>query len=255
MSRPGIPTKPLTFEGLAELRRKTEVMSKFLQDQLQTHLDTLRPILAPDRIFGKYMGSKTESPLADRAFAQLQQLYRPFAARPFDLPAEFDEYWLALVGNRLTLYAWEYTHEARSEREGRSVAMSSPVRWVMSYTSAYTLAQLRLALSGKGERRPEHVRQFVVNALVTQLVMTHTPGLVALFGDLRYHVQSQTSPDIPQLPLTTITAGLPSFRPSDELILTATNFSGVPAFIELIDVDALPQLQDPLRARIEELVR
>jgi hypothetical protein len=230
-------------------------MSKFLQDQLQTHLDTLRPILAPDRVFGRHMGSKAEAPLADRAFSQLQQLYRPFAARPFDLPAEFDEYWLALVGNRLTLYPWEYTHEARSERESKAISMSSPVRWVMSFTSAYTLSQLRQSLSGKGERRPEHVRQFVVNALVTQLVITHTPGLGPLLTDLRYDVQAQTSPDLPHLPLTTITAGLPSFRPSDDLILTATNFSGVPAFIELIDVDALPHLQDPLRVRMEELVR
>jgi hypothetical protein len=47
---------------------------------------------------------------------------------------------------------------------------------------------------------------------------------------------------------------VPSFRPSDEVILAATRFSGVPAFIELIDVEAARMLPDPLKARIEEIL-
>jgi hypothetical protein len=258
MGGPDKATKPLTFQELPELRRKTEAISKFLQDQLLTHLETLRPILSPERLFGKYagsVGSKGESPLADRALSQLQQGYRPFSAPPFDLPSEFDQYWLTLVGNRVTLHPWDYMYQARTERESRPIGMTSPVRWVVSFASAYTLSHVRQALAGKGERRAEHVRQFVVNALVTQLMITHTPGLAPLFADLRYELHTDSSPDLPKLPLTTITSGLPSFRPSDDLILAATNFSGVPAFIELIDVDALPGLQDPLKARIEDLLR
>ena len=133
--------------------------------------------------------------------------------------------------------------------------MTSPVRWVMSFTSAYTLSQVKQALAAKGERRPEHIRQFVVNALVMQLIITHTPGLASLFADLRYQLQSDSSPDLPKLPLITITSGLPSFRPTDDLILSATNFSGIAAFIQLFDVDALPAMTDPLKARIEELLR
>jgi hypothetical protein len=251
------PSQPLTFQELPELRRKTEAISKFLQDQLMAHLETLRPVLSPARVFSQYVGSagtKGDTSLADRAFAQLQQSYKPFAARPFDLPAELDPYWLTLVGNRIALYPWEYTYEAKTERETKPIGMTSPVRWVMSFTSAYTLSQVRQAIAGKGEARPEHVRQFVVNALVTQLIVTHTPGLASLFADLRYHMQPDFTADLGRLPLTTITSGLPSFRPADELILSATNFSGVPAFIELIDIDALPDLQDPLKARIEDLL-
>jgi hypothetical protein len=250
--------RSLTFQELPELRRKTEAISKFLQEQLSAHLETLRPILSPERVFGKYVGSasaKVEVPQADRALAQLQQGYRPFSAPPFNLPSELDQYWLTLVGNRVALHPWEYAHEARTDRESRSITMSSPVRWVVSFASTYTLSHVRQALAGKGERRPEHIRQFVVNALVMQLVFAHTPGLAALFGDLRYQLSTDSIPDLPKLPLTTITSGLPSFRPGDDLILAATNFSGVPAFIELIDVDKLSALQDPLRARIEDLLR
>ena len=133
--------------------------------------------------------------------------------------------------------------------------MTSPVRWVMSFSSGYSLSQFRHAVADSNERQPEQLRQFVVNALVIQLLIAHTPGLGPLFGDLRYEIQTQTTADLPKLPLTTITAGVESFRPADDLIRSATNFSGVPAFIELIDIDALARLKDPLRARIEEHLR
>jgi hypothetical protein len=245
----------LTFEKLPELRSKTEIISRFLQEQLQSHLETLRPILAPERLIGRTVGAKAELAAGERALAQLQQSYKPFAALPFDLPSEFDQYWLTLVGNRVALYPWEYVHSASNGRETRSITMTSPVRWVVNYTSGYTLSQFREAVTGKGAARPEHVRQFVVNALVIQLMFAHTPGLGPLFADLRYQVQTQSAPDLPKLPLTTITSILPSFRPSDDLILSATNFSGVPAFIEIIDIDAVGRLPDPLRDRLEERLR
>ena len=252
MSGSETPTRPLTFERLPELRSKTEAISTMLRERLTAHLETLRPILSPERLFGKGGAAKTDAPLADRALGQIQQSFRQLATRPFDLSAEFDPYWLSLVGNRIALYPWEYTHDATDGRETRTITMTSPVRWVIGFSSGYTLSQFRQAVLGKGARSPEQVRQFVVNTLVTQLVLTHTPGLVPLLGDLRYEVQTEAAPDLPKLPFTTVVAGVPSFRPSDNVILTATNFSGVPAFIELIDIEGIPRLHDPLRARLEE---
>jgi len=231
MTGPDKRAKTLTLQELTELRRKTEIVSKFLQEQLAAHLETLRPVLSPERVFSKYLGAKGDHMLADRAFAQLQQNFKPFSSRPFDVPSEFDPQWLTLVGNRLALYPWEYAHEVRNDRETKTITMASPVRCV------------------------EHIRQFVVNALVTQLAISHAAGLGALLTDLRYQLQTEYAPDLPKLPLTTITFGLPSFRPPDDLILAATGFSGIPAFIELIDTDAASRLQDPLKARLQELVR
>lgn len=248
------PVRQLDFQELAELRRQTEVISRALQEQLQTHLETLRPIISPERVLGKHVGAKVDPAGADRVLAQLQQSYRPFTARPFDLPSELDPHWLTLVGTRVTLYPWEYPYEIKTERETKTISMSSPVRWVMSYTSAYSLTQIRQAMTGGGERRPEHVRQFVVNALVTQAVIAHTPGLADLLTDLRYQLRTDHIPDLPRLPLTTITSGVPSFRPADDLIQAATGFSGIPAFVEVVDLDAISRIQDPLKARIAGLL-
>ncbi len=64
------------------------------------------------------------------------------------MPSELDPYWLTLVGTRITLYPWEYTYEAKTERETKLIGMTSPVRWVMSFTSAYTLSQVETSHRG-----------------------------------------------------------------------------------------------------------
>jgi hypothetical protein len=65
----------------------------------------------------------------------------------------------------------------------------------------------------------------------------------------------ETPPELKGLPIVTITACLTSFRPADDLIQAATAFSGVPAFIELLSLDAVQSPKDVLRERLEELTR
>lgn len=241
---------PLTLEELPELRRKTEAISQFLRKQIVQHFETLRPLIAPERIFGKLAGGKTEVTGAEMALAELQRNYRRFTSKPYDLPADFNSTWLTLVGNALELHPWEYVHSI----DGKAVSMSSPVRWVVNYRSNYNLAQVKSVLAGKETPRLEYMRQFAVNALVLQILLERTPGLKPLFSDLRYDLKTETPADIGGLPVVTITSILTSFRPSDDLILPATAFSGVPAFIELVDLETLKHPKDVLRDQIELLV-
>ncbi len=244
-------TQALTLAELPELRRKTEAVSRFLQQQIATHLETLRPLFAPERIFGKYAGGRVEVAGAERALAELRQRYQPFVGKPYDLPSDLDTHWLELVGNSLELHPWEYVHQA----QGKTVTMLSPVRWVMNYRSNYNLAQVKNVLAGKEAVRSEHLRQFVVNALVLQLVLSRNPGLTQLFQDLRYDLKTEPPPELKGLPVVTITSCLSSFRPADELIVAATAFSGVPAFIELLHIEAVRQAPDPLQAGLDALLK
>jgi hypothetical protein len=50
--------------------------------------------------------------------------------------------------------------------------------------------------------------------------------------------------------LVVIQSQVSTFLPPEPLILAATEFSGVSAFIELIDVDAIRQMSDPFKERI-----
>lgn len=278
LSRDGCPTKPIgsaaswcfpnlhrlvkaklmnandtavTLQELPDLRRKTERISEALRQQLITHLETLRPISAPERILGKLAGGKSEVTGAERVLAEIQEKYTPFTSKPYDLSSSFDASWLPLVGSALELHQWEYIHEI----QGKKVTMSSPLRWVINYRSTYNLGNVRACLAGTEQGRPELLRQFVVNALLLQSVLRLTPGLGQLFGDLRYELKTETPAELKGLPLVTITSCLSSFRPADDLISAAVAFSGVPAFIELIDLAGIQAPPDALKERIQQLLK
>ena len=156
------PGKVLSLQELPELRRKTESVSRFLREQIAAHLETLRPLFAPERVFGKYAGGKVDLPGVERTFAELQQSYRNLTHKPYDLPETLDPNWLTLVGNALELHPWEYVYQV----QGKPVTMSSPVRWVVNYRANYSLGQVKSVLGGKETVRADYLRQFVVNALV-----------------------------------------------------------------------------------------
>jgi hypothetical protein len=253
----GNPRENLKLDELADLRDKTEVVSQFLQSQLKGYLDTLRPLLAPRRILGNYVRSsvKEDIPDTDIALNRLREKYKEVCGRPFALNAELDDSAIAELDSRLELYSWEYSHEARNDRETKTITVASPVKWALNYASGYTVAQLREVLAGKRERRQEDVRQFVVNAIVVQLVLAKFSGITQLLRDLRYEVELEKCQGLGDLPLVTIRSSLPSFRPSDGIIIAATRLSGVPAFVELIDFDTLANLEDPFKTKIEKKLR
>ena len=168
---------------------------------------------------------------------------------------DIDDDLFARIDNLPELYPWEYTYEVRSEGEPRGLTITSPVRWILTYGSDYTLSQIRQAVASKHERRSDHIRQFVLNALVMQLLMAKYPGIAQLLSDLHYQVHTDKCPGLGVLPFVTVSACLPSFRPADNLILKATRFSGVSDFVELIDIEAVHTLQDPLKPQIEKLLR
>jgi hypothetical protein len=242
--------RTLTFEQLARLRERTERLSEFLSDRLKSHVKTLYPILAPRRVFGKYLGFKEVIPQADKAYHQLVEQYREAAGPPFDVASALDEEALSAMEQGVDVYPWEYTLQAGD----RSITISSPVRWVMTYHSAYSLSEMRRLVVGGGERRKAvAVRHFIVNALASQIVFNQNPGASQLFKDLRYDVRVEAGPSLGKLTLLTIALGISSFRPPDDLILSAVRLSGVPAFIELVDTEAVRQLADPLREQVEKI--
>ena len=242
---------PLTLEELPELRRKTEAISQILKQQVVGHFETLRPLLAPERIFGKLAGGKVEVPGADLVLEELRQNYRPFTRKPYDLPEDFNASWLTLVGNSLELHPWEYVQPVQS----KAITISSPLRWVVNYRANLELAQVKAMITGKEAPRLDYLRQFVVNALVLQSLLTRTPGLRALFADLRYELKTEVLPDLGGLPMVTISSILSSFRPADNLIVAATAFSGVPEFIELADLESLRNQKDLVREKIDQVLQ
>jgi len=249
------PTKRLSFEQLAVARKSTQAVSDFLEKQLLGYLDTLRSLLLPERLLGKLAGSKFEAPGADKTLAELQENYRRLPAKPFDFPKEFETDWLAEVGAKLDLHRWEYTREIAAESAKRSIQITSPTRWIMVYGPGFSVSQAVQMFARRQDRRGiDQLRQFVVNALVMQSLIARSSGLTSMLAELRYEVSTQPHPGLNGLPVVVIQSQVPTFLPPEPLIAAATELSGINAFIELIDVEAVRQMPDPFKQRIAQLI-
>jgi hypothetical protein len=251
MSQPAEIVPSLTHEQLPRLHSLTAEVQRICRGQLRTYVDTLAPLFRPRRVLADFMeGAGKESVVgADQNFTELRELYFKACGRPFDLRKELPTP-LESVGTQLGLYEWEYTYEVRNDRETRSIAVVSPLTWVLSYPSTYTPSMVRQVVAGKQERDGEGVRSFVLRACLMYLQFAKLPGLAALFEGLRYRVEIRKSPQLGDLPLVTVSAPIRTVRPADDLLLTATGLSGRTGFEEVIDDDQAAQIPDPLQAQI-----
>ena len=148
----------LRLDQVAKLREQTENVSQFLSARLKGHLETLRPLLAPARVFGKHVRApaREDVPGSEIALQKLCEQYNAICARPFSLPSNLADNAVADLDGRIELYAWEYSHETRdANNEVKTITISSPVKSVLTYRSAYTLSQIRSALTGKGDRQQQ----------------------------------------------------------------------------------------------------
>ena len=250
------PSAPptISIEQLGDLRAKTEAVAKSLRDHLMSSITTLQPLLAPAGMLGEHVrsGSKDDADHGDKAFDELKQRFSNAAGKPFLLPKELKIDPIAVEG-RLELHPWEYTHTLSDPGGDKAITITCPLRWILVYRSGYSPSELRKLMLAKENRRAEDVRQFLTSAIALDMMLEQQPGIVQLLSELRYEIKVGTASGFGSLPLVTIAACLPSFRPSDDLIRTATQFSGVAAFIELLDLDAISRIKDPVKERIEAI--
>ena len=244
--------RELSIDELAGARERTEKVADLLRARLDRHLAALRPVLSPRRLLGRHVrgGVREDALNADRALAELRERYTAVVGRPFNLPKELPPDEPLGIESIAELYPFEYEHKL--DGSDRAITMTSPIRWLLGFRSGYTPAELRHAVRERASLRSVDARQFIVNALVLHAMLERFPEIPALLADLRYELRSEKLEGLGDLPFATVRiASLSSFRPSDSVITTATRFSGVPAFIELIDFDAARRMEDPLREQIE----
>jgi hypothetical protein len=247
--------RELSIDELAGVRERTEKVAALLRARLDRHLEALRPVLSPRRLLGRHVrgGVREDAQGADRALTELRERYSAVVGRPFNLPKDLPDEPLG-VEPIAELYPFEYEHKL--DGSDRAITMTSPVRWLLGFRSGYTPAELRHAVRERASLRSADARQFIVNALVLQSMLERFSEIPALLADLRYELRSEKIDGLGDLPFATVRiASLASFRPSDSVIATATRFSGVPAFIELIEPRAIRDLPDPLRTEMENLLR
>ena len=256
MDNPAAPAESLNVEQLLHLHTLTKEVAKVCQKQLRGYLDTMALLFRPRRILGDAMeGAERESVGgAERTVAELRELYRKVALRPFDLRPELNLP-LESVSTQMQLYDWEYLHHSKTDRGWRSINVTSPLTWVVAYSSMYSLSMVRQVLAGQSERDSDAVRAFVLRACLMHLHFQRFPALAELLAGLRYRVEVRYSQETGDLPLVTISAPFSTMRPPDSLVTVAAGLAGGTSFAEVLDLGSVQSLQDPLREQVAAVLR
>jgi hypothetical protein len=253
MSTSGAVNRPFSQEQLGRLHGITQQVEKICRAQLRAYLDALAPLFRPRRVLGNHMeGTGKESVAnADQNFNDLREIYFKACGRPFELRKELVSP-LESVPTQIQLHEWEYEYEVKTER--KSINITSPLTWVLSYPSAYSHNMVRQFVTSKQERDPESVRDFVLRASLIHLMFARLPELTTLFAGLRYKVEVRKSPQLGDLPLVTVSAPVATVLPTDDLLLLAAAFSGRSGFVEVIDPSQAMSIPDPLQDQITKIV-
>lgn len=245
--------KEIGIPEMGPLRELTQSISQFLRQKLKRYVNTLAPLCSPRKILGEFMQSAYEEKVlgADKNFEEISARFKELARETFDLPTKLGAP-VPNIKNQLEIYPWEYLHQL-NEDPSQSVRISSPVKWVLTYPCPCDLRRLIEAQLAQEKLRQEDLKQFVVQSLALAALVERSPGLKEILEDLRFPVGLETSPVSGNLPYVVIRAAVPSFRPQDDVVQTATHMSGRRFFEELIDADRIVELRDPIRDKIAEL--
>jgi hypothetical protein len=252
MEREEIPRKDLDSQEFLKLRKATEKIADALEKRLRDHLNILRTLFVPRKLFGTYIQSSAmqEVPGAEKAFAELQEHYAAVCAKPFDLPKKLQPP-LAPISNHLDGTPLQYTlHSPASEDKG--IEITSPTRWILSYRSECPLSRLEAMISGRETRQPDDMKQALIDHLSIVVFLKHFPELKRLFEDLRYELETQKLPDLGGFPVVILKAPIETFLPPDDLIQQITQLSGIPAFQEIVDPEAVENMPDPLKESLKK---
>ena len=241
-------------QRLLALRKSTRAIADLLRGQLKEYVSALTPLLNPSRVLGDCVaGTRTELPGSAKAFEELQSIFRLTAgSKPFNLSRELKGP-IEIASSTLELTPVEYLYEARTNGDTKTVVVTSPLRWMLSY-SGFSPRRLKEFLADPHLIDEESAR-FVLHYAVLGLVVSKQTSVTHVFDALRFPLSVGRSSEFGELPITYISSPVPTLRPPDQVIIESTEISGRDVFEEIVDVDALANIRDAFKERLVELVK
>ena len=240
-----------SLQRLLVLRKITRAVSDTLRGQVREYLGTLNTLLRPRAVFGDSgHAAGRDVPIgAERAFNDLVALYQTVAAaKPFLLTQEVTRP-VELASTTLELVPVEYTYQA----EGKTVVVTSPLKWVVTY-SGHSPARLKELIATKTPQERE-LFQFAVQYAAISILFGPRTGVPKILEALRFPLTVGKLPEFGELPVTTISAPISTVRPPDSVVVESTEFSGKNVFEEVVSLDEIPGLRDPLKDQLSEIAQ
>ena len=103
--------------------------------------------------------------------------------------------------------------------------------------------------------RGDELQRYILSYLLLHAVTTHQRGLVQIFDALRCPITTTKTAEFGDLPVTRIGIGISTSRPSDAVVLESAEITGMNAFEEIVNVDDIASLPDPLKERLMAIAR
>ena len=235
---------------LLELRKSTRAIADLLRTQMREYLSTLAPLFRPRSVLGNYAeGGAYEASIAgEKPFKELQELYQTIAtSKLYRLPTEFKTP-LEVINTQLEMTPVEYTYIATSGDESKTVVVTSPLKWALTYVG-FGPGRLREVLHSSS-RTSDDLQQLVLHHLMMHSVVTKQTGLSRILEGLHFPLSSEYSAEFGDLPLTFVTSSISTLRPPDEVLVESTEVSGMNAFEELVQLEDIEKLRDPLKEQL-----
>ena len=239
---------------MLSLRKLTRAAAEQMRNQLKDILSAVGPLLQPKAALGDYVrGVKEPVRGADALFKEIENMYHAVAAeKPFGVRRELTPP-LDFSGASVDVNPLEYSHTASVKGHSKRVMVTSPFRWVLSY-SGHSLAELKTLLAAVSPSN-DQLHAFVLHYVTLKCQVDRQSPLTNIFKALRYKLSVTTQPEFGGLPLTCVSAPIFTVRPPDEVIIETTELTGSDAFEEVIDLEGLATLRDPMKDSLVELAR
>jgi len=245
-----------TTKKLLSLRKLTRAVADLLRGQLKDYLAALAIQFRPKSVFGEFVeGPKEYFKGAEASFKELQTTYESLAAsKLYNLPKEFKQP-LSVASQIPEVGTFEYAHEAKAGGQSKTVIVTAPLRFIISYTG-FGPKRLKELLATRAAGGPtSDLQDLVLHTLMLQVVVSRQAGLGKILEALRFPLGIGKIPGAGDLPFVFAAAAVPTLLPPDEVIIESTEISGTDTFEEVVNLEALTALTDPFKDKLIELAQ
>ena len=246
-----------SVQSLLVLRKLTRAIADVVRTQMTEYLATLTPLLKPSALLGDHIqgGSKEAARKADKIFKEVQALYEAIApAKPFSLPRDLATP-LNFPTATLEITPVEYRHEAETGASPRTITVRCPLSWYLTYTGYAPARVQELMGSNTQLRATGELQKFVLSHVLLHAVLNNQPGLGHMLEGLHFPITTTKLPELGDLPITRIGVAISTSRPSDAVVIESAELTGMDAFEEVVSVEEITRLSDPLKERLLEIAR
>ncbi len=237
----------MDIQHLLDLRKLTQAISRQYESKLKSHLATLAPLFSPLPLFGEYArgGEKSSGSHAEKAYRELCARFQSIAEqKPFSLELDLTPP-LDLFAATPSLTPIEYAYTVHSGETAHQIRITSPLRWTLSYPEAEPKRLRELTTDDRSQAK-ETLTHALLQAIAMAVFLEQRPGLTKLFQDLRCPLQTIQLDELGKLPIISISAPIGTRLPDDEIILQNTQLTGIPSFEEILDINDIRNLSDPV---------